>query len=885
MGQHSPIIAVTRNLNLQNDSQTGIRLGIKTLLRSHLLYALIAVGLFWQACGTAKPIDSPRTTPSENNHVQGLSSGAMAAPVLNGKTLLFRNSQGTLEVTAVSDDVIRVHFTRVSSFEPGDSYAVVDSGPVDVDPKVDVGPDSTTMQTPALKVTVRQNPLRISFADLAGDSLDEDDPDHGMTFNDNGYSVSKRLPEDEHVYGFGEKNGRLDKRGWNLGGYNYVMWNTDTYMHDAATDPLYVSVPFYMSLRQGKAHGVFLDSTWRSFFDVGHDHPGLLTFGAAGGDLDYYFINGPDPKQVIERYTALTGRMPLPPLWSLGYNQCRYSYYPESRVREIANTFREKKIPADVIWLDIDYQDNYKPFTWNHDRFPDPKKMISDLKAEHFRLVCIVDPHPKMQKGYEPYDEGIRGDYFVKSANGSVYQGPVWPSHAKDNPGPSVFPDFSNPAARKWWGQLYRGLMDDGIAGIWNDMDEPSVFDTPSGTMPVSVVFENDGQPATGNQMHNVNGQLMSRATFDGLSQLRPDTRPFVLTRSSFAGGQRYAALWTGDSTSDWSSLRQSLAMLLGLGLSGFPFVGSDIGGFVGAPSAELYTRWLQFGVFSPFMRSHSDSGSPSKEPWMFGYSDEAINKRAIELRYELLPYIYNVMDQAAETGVPALRPLLMDFSKDEHVAAIDDEFLFGDDLLVAPVLHEGATQRDIYLPAGDWYDYWTGERVAGGQTIHAPVTLDSIPMYVRGGGFIFRQPVIQSTDEMPGNTLDVLAAPAKEAEASLYEDDGKSLGYQNGSFMKRDFHQISNAQKTTIEISDPEGSYRPAKRDLIVELWMASKPSNISFETGKKLSQQTALPELTTDATTNALSGWSFASGLLTVKCPDNFTATKLTIEHNSSQ
>jgi alpha-glucosidase len=656
-------------------------------------------------------------------------------------------------------------------------------------------------------------------------------------------------------------------------------------MHDAATDPLYVSVPFFMALRHGKAHGIFLDSTWRSFFDIGHDHPGLLTFGAAGGDLDYYFINGPDPKDVIKRYTDLTGRMPLPPLWALGYNQCRYSYYPESRVRELAQTFREKKIPADVIWLDIDYQDNYKPFTWNHERFPDPKKMVSDLRAEDFRLVCIVDPHPKRQKGYDPYDEGMRGDYFVKNADGSVFEGPVWPSHAPENPGPSVFPDFSNPAARAWWGQLYSGLMDDGIAGIWNDMDEPSVFDTPSGTMPMNVVFENDGQPATGNQMHNVYGQLMSRATYEGLSRLRPEARPFVLTRSSFAGGQRYAAVWTGDSTSDWSSLRQSLSMLLGLGLSGFPFVGSDIGGFVGAPSAELYTRWLQFGVFCPFMRSHSDSGSPSKEPWMFGESDEAINKRVIELRYELLPYIYNVMEQASETGVPALRPLLMDFPEDDKVATVDDEFLFGDDLLVAPVVHEGAALRDVYLPAGNWYDYWTGARVPGGQTIHVPVTLDSIPMFVRSGGFIFRQPVVQSTEEMPGNALQVLIAPAKESKASLYEDDGKSPGYQGGAFMRRNFLQIQKAQKVIVEISGPEGSYRPTKRDLILQLWTASKPAKVSLETGKKLSESSALPELDANAATKALSGWSFQSGLLTIKCPDNFAPVKLTIEDSSSR
>jgi alpha-glucosidase len=683
------------------------------------------------------------------------------------------------------------------------------------------------------------------------------------------------------VYGLGEKNGRLDKRGWNLGGYNYAMWNTDTYTHDSSTDPLYVSIPFFMVMRQGQAHGIFLDNTWRSFFDVGHDYPGLLTFGANGGDLDYYFINGPDPKNVIERYTALTGHMTMPPLWALGYNQCRYSYYPESRVRLVANEFREEKIPADVMWLDIDYQDNYKPFTWNSTRFPEPQQMIADLRAQHFRVVCILDPHPKAEKGYPPYDQGIAGNYFVKNPDGSVFKGPVWPSHAPESPAPSVFPDFSNPAARQWWGSLYKGLMDDGIAGIWNDMDEPSVFDTPSGTMPLDLVFNKDGDdPATAEQIHNVYGQQMSRATFDGLSRLRPNERPFVLTRASFAGGQRYAALWTGDSASDWTSLRQSLSMLMGLGLSGFPFCGSDIGGFVGAPSGELYTRWLQFGVFCPFMRSHSDSGSPSKEPWAFGYHYEAVNRHAIELRYELLPYIYNVMEQSSETGLPALRPLVLEFPADTNVTSIDDEFLFGNDLLVAPVLHEGVTERDVYLPEGTWYDYWTGKSYDGGKTIQMPVTIDSIPMFVRSGGFLFRQPVVQSTDEMSGNPLEVLVTPAKQSESDLYEDDGQTLAYRNGQFMKRHFRQTNNGRRTTIEISAPSGTFRPAKRSLILQLWADGKPRSVQLEAGEPL-QKIALSEVASDAMTNAPSGWSFDGGLLTVKSPDDFAPVRLTVRN----
>lgn len=800
--------------------------------------------------------------------------GTMPAPTWDGKTLLFRSEQGTLAVSPLSSDVVRVRFTTKNGFGRDHSYAVINQSSGGNVAKAEIGSASTTLSTSSLKIVVQHSPLRISFANINGEVLDADDAGRGISLSGGEYRVAKTLHDDEHVYGFGEKTGQLDKRGSKLGGYNYTMWNSDTPAYDSSTDPLYVDVPFFMVTRHGQAHGIFLDSTWRTFFDVGREQPNLLTFGADGGELDYYFINGPEPKSVIERYTELTGRMPLPPLWSLGYNQCRWSYYPESRVRLLANTFREKKVPCDVLWLDIHYMDNYKPFTWNHERFPDPEKMISDLRAQGFRLVTILDGHPPALKGYAPYETGLAGDDFVKSADGKVYQGPVWPSQAEGHP-LSVFPDFSNPAAREWWGNLYGSLLNVGVAGIWNDMDEPSVFDTLNGTMPDDVIFNNEGQPTTSREIHNAYGQLMSRSTFEGLSRLRPDERAFVLTRSSFAGGQRYAAVWTGDATADWSSLRQSVSMLLGMGVSGFPYVGSDIGGFVHMPSAELCTRWLQAAVFYPFMRMHTEIATPDKEPWSFGDRYETINRRAIELRYELLPYIYNAMQESSETGIPALRPLFLEFPGDEHAAAIDDEFMFGSDLLVAPVLWEGFTSRRIYLPAGDWFDYWTGKHYAGGAAIDQPVSLDSLPIFVRGGGFIFRQPVVQNTGEMPGQPLRVLVAPMKESQASLYEDDGKTLQYRKGAFMRRRFHQSSNASETVIEAAAPEGNYRPAPRDLILETWLQRAPRAVVVADGKQL------PRLDSAAFGNAPRGWVFTDGMLRIKDADSFGAIHFTIQH----
>lgn len=805
--------------------------------------------------------------------------GAMPAPTWDGRTLLFHSSQGTLAVTPLSDDVVRVRFTTRPMFGRDHSWAVINRDLGNHEAKADIKSDFATLTTVSLVVTVRYSPLRISFADAAGNILDADDPGQGISLAGDEFRVARQLHDDDHVYGLGEKIGSLDKRGWKLGGYNFVMWNSDTPAYDSSTDPLYVSVPFFMVMREGRAHGIFLDNPGRSFFDIGREQPNLLTFGADSGDLDYYFINGPDPKKVIERYTALTGRMPLPPLWSLGYQQCRWSYYPESRVRLLADTFREKKVPADGIWLDIHYMQDYAPFTWNHERFPNPKKMISDLRAQGFHLVTILDGHPPAIKGYAPYDSGIAGNDFVKWPDGKVYEGPVWPSRADKNPANSVFPDFSRPATRQWWGSLYESLLNVGVAGIWNDMDEPSVFNTANGTMPPNVIFNNDGQPAPEIVLHNVYGQLMSRSTFEGLSRLRPGVRPFVLTRSSYAGGQRYAAVWTGDATADWSSLRQSVSMLLGLGISGFPFVGSDIGGFVRMPSAELCTRWLQVAVFYPFMRMHTEISTPDKEPWSFGWRYEAINKRAIELRYQLLPYIYNVMEQASRTGVPAMRPLFLDFPQKEYTASIEDEFLFGSDLLVAPVLWEGVDSRDVYLPPGDWYDYWTGKHYSGDTTISVPVTIDSIPMYVRGGGFIFRQPVVQYTGQMPGNPLQVLIAPAADSESSLYEDDGETLKYRNGDFMRRRFHQIRNGRSTIVEISKPEGSYRPKGRDLILETWVDHEPASVTEQVGN--GDGSTLPECSPEQLAAASVGWSYADGLLTIKHKDQFEPLRVVIQN----
>ena len=804
--------------------------------------------------------------------------GDMPRPVRQGSALRFENARAVAVITPVTADIIRVRVMPGGESSRDHSYAIINRPGADANATFSVEAAASIITTTTLRVTIQHSPFRIGFATRDGESLDADDPERGIAISGKASRVWKRLRDDEAVYGLGEKNGSLNKRGWKLGGYNFTMWNSDTFAYDASTDPLYASVPFYMVLRKGVAHGIFLDNTFRSNFDIGHQSEGLLSFGADGGALDYYFIYGPEPKKVIERYTALTGRMPLPPLWSLGYHQCRWSYYPESKVRFIAENFRQRNIPAEAIWLDIHYQDGYRPFTWDRKRFPDPAKLVSDLRKQGFRTVTIVDPHPVKERGYAPYDSGLAGDHFVKNPDGSVYEAPVWPSQARsdDSPSskpsgtPSVFPDFSRAATRAWWGNLYADLVKVGVAGIWNDMNEPAVFDVPGGTMPLDLRHDNEGSPSDHREVHNVYGMLMTQSTYEGLRKLRPEERPFVLTRATFAGGQRYAAAWPGDNVSDWTALRSSIPMLLGMGLSGFPFVGVDIGGFAEAPTAELFTRWIQAGVFYPFMRTHSAFGTPDQEPWSYGSDFEALNRRAIELRYELLPHIYSTMHESAESGVPAMRPMMLEFPEDARTYSTDDQFLFGSDILVAPVLRAGVTGRGVYLPSGDWYDYWTGQRHTGGRGIGVPVTLASIPIFVRGGAFLFGQPVVQHTDEMRGQPLIVSVFPGEPSERWFYEDEGNGFDYTRGRYSRRRFAARSEASGLVINVGAPEGSYRAPARSMILSIRVA-EPTTV------KLGSVTLARVENLEASDR---GWSITDGVVRVKFPDRFEAAEIRIE-----
>ena len=753
-------------------------------------------------------------------------------------------SHGLEEITALRPDVLRVRISSTAHLPEDASWAVVPEAHRSIaSVTIDNTASTTTLRTSAITADLNRADLTLTIHDSTGRTLLHDA--HSVCFTGGAFRVAESMPDDEHYFALGDKTGPFDRRG-----QSFELWNTDAYRFQESTDPLYKAIPFFLAFRAGAAFGVFLDNTWRSSFDFGKDAQNVYSFGAVDGPLDYYIFAGPTPRDVVEQYTWLTGRPPLPPLWMLGYQQSRYSYAPEQRLMDVATRLRSDHIPADVVYLDIGFQEQNRPFTVDPVGFPDFPGMVARLKQMNLKLVVITDLHIDNlpNQNYAPYDTGIAQNQFVHNPDGSVYTGIVWP-------GPAVFPDFTRTATRAWWGTLYTQFVHDGVAGFWNDMNEPSVFNTRKKTMPLDVVHRiaSDSftpRSATHAEIHNVYGMENSRATFDGLRKLSPDERPFVLTRASYAGGQRYAATWTGDDSSTWNHLRMTAPMLKNLGLSGFSFVGADVGGFAGTPTPELLTRWLEVAAFHPIDRDHTDSGTGDQEPWAIltpnGPDQLAIRRRFIEERYRLMPYLYTLADETSRTGLPIMRPVFLEYPRaatDGHPIDIDastgGEFLLGHDLLIAPSPYpEAPDAYTVELPTPDWYDYWTGKRlppstpgkpsVAGIPPSGAdlvPLTtsirpeLDTLPVFVRGGAILPIAPLTQSTAETPQGPLTLRLYAGPDCRGSLYLDDGHTYAYTHGDSLRMTFTCSITPEALSLNITE-QGTYKPWWKDIRLEIY-----------------------------------------------------------------
>lgn len=586
----------------------------------------------------------------------------------------------------------------------------------------------------------------------------------------------------DHYYGLGEKTGFLDKKG-----YEYEMWNTDDpSAHLEYFKSLYKSIPFYTVLNEKYTYGVFYDNTYRTFFDMGKENAEYIYFGADNGNIDYYFISGKTLKNVITNYTYLTGTTPLPKLKTLGAHQSRWSYGSSKRVDQIIDGYIKNDIPLDYIHLDIDYMQDYKVFTINNERFPNFMNKVKSWNEKGIGLITIIDPGVKVEDGYFMYEEGIKNNLFL-TRNGEVYENRVWP-------GKSVYPDFSKETTREWWANATKILTNQGVQGIWNDMNEPASFDGP---LEDDVMFENDGKPATHLKMHNIYASLMAKATYKGIKE-NTSERPFIITRAAYSGSQKYTTFWTGDNQSLWIHLQMAIPMLCNMSLSGLSFIGTDIGGFGGDVTKELLCRWAEVGAYFPLCRNHSSMMTRDQEPFAFDEETIQIYKHALQIRYELIPYYYDLFYQGEKTGLPVLRPLVLNYQEDKETYNQNDQFMIGDNILVSPVLESGKTKKMVYLPSGKWYVLNTNKIYKEGyHVIDAP--LGVCPTFVKMGSIIPTYQNVKNLNKQITNlTVDIY--PGKNTKYYHLYDDGKTFNYQNGIKTVYEFALKSNEIKINVE-------------------------------------------------------------------------------------
>jgi alpha-glucosidase len=720
-----------------------------------------------------------------------------------GDSIFFHtDNKVILKVTVLRDSLIRFRFTTKGYFSNDFSYAI-DKTQLHGYNFLELTEEETyfVIRTSKVKCKIQKADLRLSIYDLNDLLILEDELgfhwEESYEYGGNIVKMSKSSKDGECFYGLGDKATQM-----NLKGKRLENFATDQYAYQKDQDPLYKVVPFYIGLHNKQSYGIFFDNTFRTFFDFCQERRNVTSFWAEGGEMNYYFIYGPQMQDVVTTYTDLTGKPELPPLWVLGYHQCKWSYYPESKVKEITSKFRELKIPCDAIYLDIDYMEGFRCFTWNKEYFPDPKKMVAELAEDGFKTVVIIDPGIKIDKDYWVYQEALEKDYFCKRADGPYMKGKVWPGECN-------FPDYTNPVVREWWAGLFKELISDiGVKGVWNDMNEPAVMEVPNKTFPMDVRHSYDGNPCSHRKAHNIYGTQMARATYHGVKRFAYPKRPFVITRSAYSGAQRYTSSWTGDNVATWEHLWIANIQVQRMCISGMGFTGSDIGGFAEQPTGELYARWIQLGVFHPFCRTHSSGDHGNQEPWAFDEEVINITRKFVSLRYQLLPYLYTMFWQYIEEGVPMLKPLVYYDQEDIQTHYRNDEFIFGNQILVCPILEPNAVGRRMYIPRGEWYNYWTNEFSVGGREVWVDTKFDEIPVFVKAGSIIPKYPVQQYVGEIEFDelTLDLYFKIGKE-QSFVYEDAQDGYDYKKGRYSYLSFRTIGKEKELIIQLHK-EGKY-----------------------------------------------------------------------------
>lgn len=653
-----------------------------------------------------------------------------------------------VDVTFLSKNIIKVSWEPERAPFP---YTIDKSDWEDTRPDVSLNKENCSLSFYGYKVTIGDSG-EIRFIDNNEKTFRIDTPP--IRIGTSVRLITKLHPE-EHICGLGERAGSL-----NLRPGKYTSWNSDIGgNYSTGDDPLYIGTPVYLSISTNGIYLVFFENSYKSAYKI--DDQFEATFD--GGIIRYYVIFG-SLSTIYDQLSILIGKPSLPPRWVLGYHQCRWGYRSEAEIRKVVQGFEQHNFPISAIHLDIDYMDGFRVFTIDSNRFPNMKMLSKELLAKGIHLVASVNPAVKIDHNYWIYTDGVENDVFCKLPDKKMLKGVSWP-------GWCVFPDFTNPETRLWWQDFYQYYLDNGISGIWHDMNEPASFLVRGDmTLPSATLHSMDGHNSDHHEAHNLYGLLMNQSGYEGLRKYSPTKRPWIFSRSGWAGLQKYAWNWTGDIASSWESLKQTIPTLLGLGISGHAFSGADIGGYSGNPDAELYLRWFQMSTFFPLFRTHSAIGSKPREPWVYGEKTSSIIRNYLKLRYRLIPYLYTLFMDTVNAGMPPLRPLFWNDPSNSRLWDIDDEFLLGEELLIAPVIYPGAYTRKVTLPAGQWYSFWDDEQFIGDTDIEVKVNVDNIPVFIKAG-------TVLPLEEEQVLYLHIYPTQNKNTTNHLYSDIGDGYG------------------------------------------------------------------------------------------------------------
>lgn len=756
-----------------------------------------------------------------------LAGGSASSYTRKGNQVIFSCKDGSkLSLTICSNSVVKVWFDQGGAFiRNNESFAVVNEKLEVVEPvSINDEPACYEIFTSKLRIRVNKDPMQLQVFDKWQKLVFGDFEEKGHVADSTGVKAYKILRSDENFFGLGEKTGPLNRRG-----RSYTMWNSDRPCYSVSEDPLAKSIPFFMSSYR---YGIFLDNTYKTEFKFGTESDEYYSFEAPGGAFVYYFIFGKDYKDIQEQYIALTGKPIMPPKWALGFAQCRGLYTKETQALDIAAEFRKRKIPCDIIYQDIGWTQHLQDFEWRKGNYTNPKEMLGKLAGQGFKMIVSQDPVVS-QHDNPQWVEADKLGYFVKDIRtGASYNMP-WPWG-----GNCGVVDFTIPEVADWWGSYQQKPVNDGVSGFWTDMGEPAW----SNEEDIDRLYMKH-HIGMHEEIHNVYGLTWDKIVKEQFEKHNPDKRIFQMTRSAYAGLQRYAFGWTNDSGNGndvlegWRQLENQVAVGISAGLGGIPFWTTDISGYCGDITdynamGELYTRWMQFGIFCPLSRAHHE-GDNAVEPWMFGEVVEKNSKQAIELKYQLFPYLYTYSRKAHDSGIPVTRGLFMEYPGDEQAIKVDDQFFFGEEILVAPVLKKGERVKRVYLPEGEWIDFNDKKTVyPGRQTIAYQAPLGVIPIFVKKASIIPMMPVMQYIHEQKDYPLLVHIFPNEEEESTtfeLYEDDGENLDYLKGICSKTRFVCTTQTGGYITTITPEDKGFIPSgKRDIILIYHLEEKPATV---------------------------------------------------------